>query len=171
MSPLHDIGKVGIPDGVLKKEGKLSDDDFEVIKSHTTIGAQSVDTVLGYCDLEMFRMARDIAVGHHERYDGAGYPAGLKGDDIPLAARILTIVDFYDALLSVRVYKDAFFHDKVIKAIREESGRKFDGRIANIMLDNIDQFYAIHLEYADKETPEPESASGGLERISATSSS
>ncbi len=156
VSPLHDIGKVAIPDGVLKKNGKLTSDEFDLIKRHTTIGAKSVDTVLEYCDLEMFHMARDIVVAHHERYDGAGYPAGLEGDAIPLAARILTIVDFYDALLSVRVYKAAFSHEKVIEAIREEAGAKFDARIAGIMLDNVDQFYAIHLEYADKDTPTSE---------------
>jgi response regulator RpfG family c-di-GMP phosphodiesterase len=154
VSPLHDIGKVAIPDGVLKKKGKLTDEEFDVIKGHTTIGAESLDIVLGYCDLDMFHMARDIVVAHHERYDGAGYPAGLKGDAIPLAARIMTIVDFYDALLSVRVYKEAFTHEKVIEAIREETGKKFDGRIAAIMLNNIDQFYAIHLEYADKDAAE-----------------
>lgn len=148
VSPLHDIGKVAIPDGVLKKKGKLTDDEFDVIKTHTVIGANSLDTVLGYCDLEMFRMAREIIVAHHERYDGKGYPHGLKGDDIPLAARIMTIADFYDALLSVRVYKEAFSHEKVIEAIRDEKGRKFDARIADIMLSHIDQFHAIHLEYA-----------------------
>ena len=150
VSPLHDIGKVAIPDGVLKKKGKLTEEEFDVIKTHTVIGAESLDTVLGYCDLQMFHMARDIIVAHHERYDGNGYPHGLKGEDIPLSARIMTIADFYDALLSVRVYKAAFSHKKVIEAIKEESGTKFDADIAEIMLDNIDQFHAVHLAYANK---------------------
>ncbi len=150
VSPLHDIGKVGIPDAVLKKRGKLTEEEFDVIKTHTVIGGESLDTVLDYCDLEMFHMAREIVLGHHERYDGKGYPHGLKGDGIPLSARIMTIADFYDALLSVRVYKKAFSHEKVVEAIREESGKKFDADIAGIMLDHIDEFHAIHLDYADR---------------------
>jgi response regulator RpfG family c-di-GMP phosphodiesterase len=151
VSPLHDIGKVAVPDGVLKKKGKLTEEEFDVIKTHTVIGAASLDTVLGYCDLDMFRMARDIIVAHHERYDGNGYPHGLKGEEIPLSARIMTIADFYDALLSVRVYKDAFSHEQVIEAIREETGTKFDADIAEIMLDHIDEFHAIHLAYGHKD--------------------
>lgn len=153
VSPLHDIGKVAIPDSILKKNGKLTDDEYSVIKTHTLVGSDSLDTVLEYCDLDMFRMAQRLIKSHHECYDGTGYPEGLMGNDIPLEARIMTLADFYDALLSVRVYKEAYSHDRVIEIIRDESGRKFDPRIVEIMLAHIDEFHAIHLEYRDKERP------------------
>lgn len=152
VSPLHDIGKVAIPDSILKKNGKLTDEEHDVIKTHTLVGADSLDTVLEYCDLEMFRMAKRLIKSHHECYDGSGYPEGLRGDDIPLEARIMTLADFYDALLSVRVYKQAYSHERVLEIIREESGRKFDPRIVDIMLAHIDEFHAVHREYLDKET-------------------
>jgi response regulator RpfG family c-di-GMP phosphodiesterase len=151
VSPLHDIGKVAIPDNILKKHGKLTEDEFDVIKTHTTIGANSLNTVLKYCDLEMFHMAQRLIWGHHERFDGKGYPRGLRGEEIPLEARIMSIADFYDALLSARVYKEAWSHDKVIEMIREESGAKFDPAVVAIMLENIDEFEKIYLSYLDQE--------------------
>lgn len=151
VSPLHDIGKVAIPDKILKKDGKLTDEEFDVIKTHTVVGANSLNTVLQYCDLEMFHMAQRLILGHHERFDGMGYPHGVKGESIPLEARIMSIADFYDALLSVRVYKEAWSHDRVIEMIREESGRKFDPQIVEIMLNNIDEFQKIHLSYTDQD--------------------
>ncbi len=157
VSPLHDIGKVAIPDAILKKRGKLTEEEYDVIKTHTLVGADSLDTVLEYCDLDMFRMAKRLIKSHHECYNGTGYPEGLRGDDIPLEARIMTLADFYDALLSVRVYKDAYSHDRVLEIIREESGKKFDPAIVDIMLSHIEQFHAIHREYQHKE---PASATG-----------
>jgi response regulator RpfG family c-di-GMP phosphodiesterase len=151
VSPLHDIGKVAISDNILLKKGKLTQEEFEIIKTHPAIGARSMDTVLEYCDLKMFRIARTLILGHHERYDGQGYPQGLKGEDIPLAARIMAIADFYDALLSKRSYKEAYCHDRVIVSIREEAGKRFDPAIVDIMLNHIEQFHAIHLSYAAKE--------------------
>ena len=151
VSPLHDIGKVAVPDGILHKQGKLTDEEFEVIKTHTVIGGRSLDTVLQYCDLEMFRMAHDITIGHHERYDGKGYPHGVKGNDIPLAARIMTIADFYDALRSERVYKAAFSNEESVRIIKEESGKRFDPAIAEIMLAHIGEFEEIHRQYASLE--------------------
>ncbi len=149
VSPLHDIGKVGVPDSILLKQGRLTESEFEIIKTHTVIGGRSLDTVLEYCNLEMFRMAHDIVLGHHERYDGQGYPHGVKGDAIPLAARIMTIADFYDALRSERVYKAAFTNEETAKIIVEESGKRFDPAIAEIMLTHIEEFDAIHQQYAD----------------------
>jgi len=108
VSPLHDIGKVSIPDAILLKQGKLTPAEFEVIKTHTLVGGHALDTVLQYCDLQMFRIARDLVMSHHERYDGNGYPSGIRGEEIPLAARIMGIADHYDALRSKRVYKEAF---------------------------------------------------------------
>lgn len=153
VSPLHDIGKVAIADSILLKRGKLTEDEFETIKSHTLIGARSLDTVLDYCDLDMFRMAHDLVLGHHECYDGQGYPQGLTGDDIPIAARIMTIADYYDALRSERVYKAAFSHEVAIEHITEEAGKKFDPAVAEIMLEHIDEFDAIHQQYAELDTP------------------
>jgi HD-GYP domain-containing protein (c-di-GMP phosphodiesterase class II) len=153
VSPLHDIGKVGIPDSILKKTRKLTDEEFEVIKTHTRIGARSIDTVLDYCDLKMFRLARRLILSHHEWYNGNGYPQGLKGEKIPLEARIMAIADFYDALLSKRAYKEAYSHDQTIKMITAESGKKLDPAITRIMMENIDSFKKIHLAYAAKERP------------------
>ncbi len=151
VSPLHDIGKVGVPDSILLKRGKLTDEEFEVIKTHTTIGGESLDTVLEYCDLAMFQMARDLVLGHHERHDGKGYPNGLKGEGIPLAARVMSIADFYDALRSVRAYKPAFPNEQAVQMIEEESGKRFDPAIAEIMLAHIGEFNAIHQQYAERE--------------------
>lgn len=153
VSPLHDIGKVSIPDAILHKQGKLTEEEFEVIKSHTVVGGRSLDTVLKYCDLAMFRMAHDLVLGHHESYDGQGYPYGLKGDDIPLAARIMCIADYYDALRSERVYKAAFSQEETVRYINEQAGKKFDPVIADIMLKHIDEFEAIHNQYADLDAP------------------
>ncbi len=149
VSPLHDIGKVSIPDAILLKQGKLTREEFEVIKTHTLVGAQALDTVLKYCDLKMFRIARDLVSSHHERYDGKGYPLGIQGQDIPLAARIMSIVDHYDALRSKRVYKDAFTAEEAVQNLREESGNRFDPAICEVMLANIHLFEDIHDQYAD----------------------
>lgn len=150
VSPLHDIGKVSIPDAILKKRGKLTEEEFDVIKTHTVVGGEALVTVLEYCDLQMFRIARDIVLHHHERYDGKGYPAGLKGEEIPLSARIMSIADYYDALRCERVYKAAFSAEETVASIREESGKRFDPALAEIMLAHIGQFETIHEQYRDK---------------------
>ncbi|GMV90753.1 MAG: hypothetical protein AMXMBFR82_05310 [Candidatus Hydrogenedentota bacterium] len=152
VSPLHDIGKVSIPDAILKKQGKLTEEEFETIKTHTLVGGRALETVLQYCDLQMFRIARDIVLSHHERYDGKGYPSGMKGEEIPLAARIMSIADHYDALRSERVYKAAFTANDAVANLREETGKRFDPAIADIMLAHISQFEDIHEQYADMET-------------------
>jgi HD-GYP domain-containing protein (c-di-GMP phosphodiesterase class II) len=151
VSPLHDIGKVGVPDSILLKQDKLTDAEYEIVKTHTIIGGRSLDTVLEYCDLEMFRMAHDLVLDHHERYDGKGYPNGLKGADIPLAARIMTAADLYDALRSERAYKPAFSNKKAVKIIGDEAGKILDPAIAEIMLAHIGEFDAIHRDYADRD--------------------
>jgi response regulator RpfG family c-di-GMP phosphodiesterase len=151
VSPLHDIGKVSIPDAILLKQGKLTAEEFEVIKTHTMVGGRALDTVLQYCDLEMFRIAKDIVLSHHERYDGKGYPSGLKGEEIPLAARIMGVADHYDALRSKRVYKDAFTAQEAIDNLREESGKRFDPAIVEVMLGRIHLFEDIHDQYIDKD--------------------
>ena len=118
-SPMHDIGKVGIPDGILMKNGSLTPEEWIVMKSHTTIGAK----ILSGSESHLLKMAEEIALSHHERWNGSGYPSGLKGEDIPLSGRITNIVDQYDALRSKRPYKVNLHHDTVVKIITEGDGR------------------------------------------------
>lgn len=111
-SPLHDIGKVGIPDNILLKPGKLTPAEFDVMKTHSAIGGKTLKRVLSNLDNSTFRVAHRVVLYHHEKYDGSGYPKGLQGDQIPLEARIMALADVYDALLSKRVYKDALDQDR-----------------------------------------------------------
>ena len=143
-SPLHDIGKVGIPDAVLLKPGRLTADEFNVMKEHSQIGADTLTAVrerYGHCSL--LDMGSEIALSHHERWDGSGYPEGLSGSDIPLSARILALPDVYDALTSKRVYKDAMSHKKSRSIICEGSGSHFDPEIVAAFLDAEQQFISI----------------------------
>lgn len=143
-SPLHDIGKVGIPDCVLLKPGRLSEPEFAVMKTHTTIGGQTLDAALhNFPNVTFLEMARDIAVSHHERFDGKGYPAGLKGEAIPLSGRIVAVADVYDALTSRRVYKNAFGHEIARGLLCEGSGTQFDPDIIDAFMRNEEQFLAI----------------------------
>jgi putative two-component system response regulator len=149
-SPLHDIGKVGIPDSVLLKPGRLSDREFEIMKTHTMIGAATLDAALHqFPGIAFLQMARDIAATHHERYDGAGYPNCLKGDAIPLCGRIVALADVYDALTSKRVYKNAFAHDVAKAIILEERGRQFDPILIDAFEKSEAQFIAIRDRYAE----------------------
>jgi putative two-component system response regulator len=126
-SPLHDIGKVGVPDGVLLKPGRLDDHEFEIMKTHAEIGAQTLDAALRrFPGAKFLQMARDIAATHHERWDGKGYPRGLKGEQIPLCGRIVALADVYDALTSKRVYKNAMAHEVAKTIIVGDSGTPFD---------------------------------------------
>lgn len=126
-SPLHDIGKVGVPDGVLLKPGKLTDDEFEVMKKHTILGADTLDAALKkFPHARFLRMARDIAASHHEKWNGSGYPLGLAGAEIPLSARIVAVADVYDALTTRRIYKDAYSTDYAEQTILEGAGEHFD---------------------------------------------
>ena len=125
--PLHDIGKVSIPDAVLLKPGRLDEIEYEIMKTHAETGAGTLELALKeFPDADFFRMARDIACCHHERPDGTGYPRGLAGEDIPLSARIFALVDVYDALVSKRVYKDAFSPIVAKNIIVEGTGTQFD---------------------------------------------
>jgi putative two-component system response regulator len=129
-SPMHDIGKIGISDRILLKPGKLTDAEWEIIKTHTTIGAE----LLSGGRSEMIRIACKIALTHHEKWDGSGYPFGLKGEDIPLAGRICAIADVFDALISPRPYKKAWPIDEALQKIKEESGKHFDPQLVPIFL-------------------------------------
>ena len=116
-SALHDIGKIGIDDKILNKPGKLTKDEFEIIKTHTLIGARMLEGMEVYKDEPLIKMAYQICRWHHERYDGKGYPDGLKGDEIPISAQVVSLADVYDALVSERVYKKAFSHEKAMEMI------------------------------------------------------
>ena len=116
-SALHDIGKIGIDDKILNKPGKLTKDEFEIIKTHTLIGARMLEDMEIYKDEPLVKMAYQICRWHHERYDGKGYPDGLKGDDIPISAQVVALADVYDALVSDRVYKKAYSHEKAMEMI------------------------------------------------------
>jgi putative two-component system response regulator len=121
-APLHDVGKIGIPDAILLKPGRLSDDEFEVIKTHTTIGAE----ILAGSRSPLLRLAEQIALSHHERWDGSGYPAGLHSDAIPLVGRIVAVADVFDALTHERPYKDAWPVQAAVDEILAQVGRQFD---------------------------------------------
>lgn len=149
-SPLHDIGKVGIPDSVLLKPGRLSDREFEIMKSHTTIGAATLEASLKrFPKTKFLSMARDVAAAHHERFDGTGYPNGLKGEDIPLCARIVALADVYDALTSKRVYKAAFAHDVAKGIILKDVGTHFDPRVVDAFVAGESEFIAVGEQFRD----------------------
>lgn len=150
VAPLHDIGKVAIPDGILLKPGRLTDAEFKVMSTHTTLGAAAVDTVLEHCDFELFRMAKRVILCHHERFDGKGYPRKLQGEEIPLEARIMTLADIYDALLSERVYKPAFSYEDAKAEIGREAGVRFDPEIVDVMIGNIERFEEVHRRFKDE---------------------
>ena len=142
-SPLHDIGKVGIPDAILLKPDRLSEREFAILKRHTVIGAGALERAATHSGCGGFlQMAADIARYHHERFDGTGYPAGLKGQEIPLAARIVALADVYDALTSVRVYKSAYDPEVAQLMIEQQSGKHFDPAV-------VDAFRARAREFMD----------------------
>ena len=149
-SPLHDIGKVAIPDSVLLKPGRLSDQEFQIMKTHTTAGAETLDAALKqHPGVPFLQMARDIAAYHHERCDGKGYPNGLAGENIPLCARLVAVADVYDALTSKRVYKNAMPHDVARGILLQDSGTHFDAQIIEAFTQVEDRFIAIRDQYAD----------------------
>lgn len=152
-SPLHDIGKVGIPDKVLLKPGKLTDEEFEIMKKHTLIGGTAI--AAAEKDLKdqhtFLRMGKIIAFFHHEKFDGTGYPHGLKGEAIPLEARIMAIADVFDAMVSRRVYKDPEPFDDVWKIIIEESGKHFDPNIVRSFCELGDFFQKTQKKFGDVE--------------------
>ncbi len=144
-SMLHDIGKVGIPDSILLKPGKLTREEFDQMKRHTTIGTETLRQAYPhYKNNGILNMAIDIASGHHERWDGKGYPSGLKGNDIPLSAQIVAICDVYDALRSKRVYKPAYSHEESLAEIRRECGSHFNPAICDAFFKCADEVRHIY---------------------------
>lgn len=149
-APLHDIGKVGISDAVLQKPGKLTDEEFEIMKQHTIIGANALIRAASKLGSNSFLdSAIEMAQSHHEKYDGTGYPNGLKAEEIPISARIMALADVYDALRSKRVYKDAFSHDKSMDIIVSESGSAFDPDVVEEFIKNSEMFAQISESFAD----------------------
>jgi len=144
-SSMHDIGKIGTPDSVLKKPGKLTDEEMEVMKNHASLGYK----MLRSSKRDILKMSASIANEHHEKYDGSGYPNGLKGEDINLYARIVALADVFDALGSRRVYKDKWNMDDILKLIREERGKHFDPKIVDMLFENIDSVLKIYEEHKD----------------------
>jgi len=150
-APLHDIGKVGIPDYILLKPGKLSHEEFDLMKTHTRIGRNAIlnaEKLLNAPAPFLF-YAREIAYTHHEKWNGCGYPEGISGDNIPVSGRIMAIADVYDALVTRRVYKPAISHDEAITIMKEESGRHFDPEMITVFLEMADRFYDISQQYQD----------------------
>ncbi|MGN1305288.1 MAG: HD-GYP domain-containing protein, partial [Oscillospiraceae bacterium] len=143
-APLHDVGKIHIPDAVLNKPGKLDDNEFTMMKSHAAEGGKIIDRVEeSVGNINYLRIAKEMAEYHHERMDGKGYPHGITGEEIPLCAKILAVADVFDALISKRCYKEPMPLDKAFAIIAEESGSHFDTDVANAFLESrseIEQF-------------------------------
>lgn len=149
-SPLHDIGKVGIPDKILSKAGPLTETEYNIMKTHTIIGARAITSGSERMSKKGFLKTAEVIIRHHhEKWDGSGYPDQLKGSQIPLAARVMSIADSYDALISKRVYKDSYSHEKAVEIIEEEGGSKFDPDLVRIFLALQDQFKKIARQYND----------------------
>lgn len=150
-SPLHDIGKIGIPDAILLKPGKLDNNEFRLMQEHTTIGAQMLDEGEKY---PIIQSGKTIAAQHHEKYDGSGYPNRLQGEEIDISARIVAIADVFDALSSKRVYKDAFPLEKTLQILQEGKGTHFDPVLLDLFINNIALFLEIQQAFPDtEETP------------------
>lgn len=144
-SPMHDIGKIGIPDHILLKPGKFEPDEWEIMKTHASIGAKLLDGD----DSNLMRMAREIALSHHEKWDGSGYPNGLTGEDIPMSGRIAALADVFDALTSQRPYKKAWPVEDAVQLIKDNSGKHFDPQLVEVFLEKLPEIQAICERYRE----------------------
>ncbi|WP_229219760.1 response regulator [Rugamonas fusca] len=152
-APLHDIGKVGIPDRILLKPGRFEPYEMEIMKTHTTLGRDAIMTAereLGV-EVDFLKYAKEIAYGHQEKWDGSGYPQGLAGDAIPISARLMAVADVYDALISRRVYKEGMSHEQAVAIITAGRGQHFDPDMVDAFLALQDEFIAIAKRYADSD--------------------
>ncbi|MDN3682511.1 HD domain-containing phosphohydrolase [Vibrio tapetis subsp. quintayensis] len=155
-APLHDVGKVGIPDAVLLKPGKLTFEEFEVMKQHPEIGAKALSIAEQHLGSSSFlQVAKEISLSHHEKWDGSGYPNGLSGQNIPLSGRLMAVADVYDALISKRVYKPAFTHDEAKEIIIKGKGAHFDPEVVDAFIAMEHEFMSIAKQYTDKANQEP----------------
>ena len=144
-APMHDIGKIDIPDSIMLKPGKLTDEEFTIMKRHPLIGAE----ILGQCDSQLLELARSVALYHHEKWDGTGYPHGLKGEDIPVEARIVALADVFDALTSKRPYKDAWPVAEALDHIRLQSGKHFDPQLVELLQQEMTAILEIKERWAE----------------------
>ncbi len=145
-SPLHDIGKVGIPDSILHKPGKLDPEEWEIMKTHAKLGHDMLEG----SEIEVFRIGAVIALSHHEKWDGSGYPSALAGGQIPIEGRLVALADVFDALGSDRCYKKAWPLEKVLELIRDQRGKHFDPDLVDLLLNNLPQFLAVRDRYKDE---------------------
>lgn len=152
-APLHDIGKVGIPDRILLKPGRFEPEEFDIMKTHTTIGRDAIEHAEKQLGIEMpfLTLAKEIAYGHQEKWDGSGYPLGLAGDDIPISARLMAVADVYDALISRRVYKDGMSHEKAVEIILQGKAQHFDPDMVDAFMELQEEFKRIAASYADND--------------------
>jgi len=161
-APLHDIGKIGIPDAILLKPGRFTPEEYEIMKTHAEIGAKAIDEALEDLKtrynvdeydqskaLTYLRLTKNLVQCHHERWDGAGYPNGLSGLDIPLEGRLMAISDVFDALISKRVYKSSWTYDETYTYFKEQANKQFDGSLINLFIDHFDEFKEIAETYKD----------------------
>lgn len=144
-APMHDVGKIGIPDRILLKPGRLTDEEWDLMHRHPVMGAE----IIGEHESPVLRMARQIALTHHERWDGSGYPKGLAGRDIPLTGRIVALADVFDALTTHRPYKDAWPVERAVDYLRDNSGRQFDPRLVPAFMEALPEILTFHERYAD----------------------
>jgi putative two-component system response regulator len=144
-APMHDVGKIGIPDRILQKPGPLDPDEWKVMQSHVTIGAE----IIGEHESGMLALASQIALTHHEKYDGSGYPNGLRGEEIPLAGRIVAIADVFDALTSKRPYKKAWTEPEALDFLREQKGRHFDPALVDLFIEQMPAVRAVQQRWAE----------------------
>ena len=152
-APLHDIGKIGIPDHILLKPGRFTPEEFEIMKTHTTLGRDAIQRAedqLGV-SVDFLRVAKEIAYSHQEKWDGSGYPQGLVGEDIPVSARLMAVADVYDALISRRVYKAGMPHEQALEIIRQGRAIHFDPDICDVFLANAEQFHVIAKRFSDSD--------------------
>ena len=145
-APMHDVGKIGIPDAILRKPGKLDADEWQVMQTHAAIGGR----IIGQHSSGLLKMAHDIAVSHHEKWDGSGYPAGLAGTDIPLEGRIVAIADVFDALTSERPYKKAWPVEQAVQLLRDEAGKHFDPELVPLFIELLPQVLQIKEQWAEE---------------------
>jgi len=146
-APMHDIGKIGIPDAILLKKGKLNDWEWDVMKKHTTIGYE----ILKDSSSELLQMAALVALDHHERWDGTGYPNGKKGEEISLWGRITSVADVFDALLSKRPYKEPWSLEKTVEHMNSLKGKQFDPQLVELFFSDLDEVMKIREKYRDEE--------------------
>ncbi len=150
-SVLHDIGKIGVPDSVLNKPGRLTSEEFEIMKRHSEIGYD----ILSKTNDRLLRLASKIALYHHENWDGSGYPRGVKGSEIPIYGRIVTLADYYDALSSDRVYRKAWEEKRILDSIKDLKGKKFDPRLVDVFFNNYDKIIRVRMNILHRKIGSP----------------